>query len=66
MRRASRKLHRFELVSLDWEKTFPQCAKNFQECGCYPFCERIQGYNTEVIQRFTLNFNGSIVDLGGF
>jgi hypothetical protein len=35
----------------------PTFRVSFEKAGCMRFCEKIQGYNAQVTNKFALNFN---------
>ena len=45
--------NRDEPSDMTWAKTFPECAKLFQEAGWFQYFEKIDGYHLEVSYEFT-------------
>ena len=48
----SGKTNRVEPSDMTWAKTFPECAKLFQEAGWFQYFERIDGHHTKVSYGF--------------
>jgi hypothetical protein len=55
---------RFEPQGMDLINSDPMYRTSFQQVGCLTFCERLQGYNTEVAKQFSLNFDGNKTNIG--
>ena len=41
-----------EPSDMEWDKTFPECAKLFQKAGWFKYFEKIDGYHSEVSDGF--------------
>ena len=55
---------------MTWAKTFPDCAKLFQEAGWFQYFEKIDGYHSEVsygfaqgLEKDTVMFNTLKIEL---
>ena len=49
----SGKTNRAEPSDMTWAKTFPECAKLFQEARWFQYFEKIDGYHSDVSYEFT-------------
>ena len=45
--------NRAEPSDMTWDKTFPECAKLFQEGGGFQYFEKIDGYHLDVSYEFS-------------
>jgi hypothetical protein len=56
---------RFEPQDLKLINADPMIRVSFEQVICMCFCERIQGYNAQLDEQFTLNFTGVSVTIAG-
>jgi len=56
---------RFEPQDLKLINVGPMIKASFEQSKCMCFCERIQGYNVQLTEQFTLNFTGVSVTIVG-
>jgi hypothetical protein len=49
---------RFEPQDLELINEYPTIKASFEQARCMRFCERIKGYNVNLVEQFTLNFTG--------
>jgi hypothetical protein len=49
---------RYEPQSLNLVNSDPAFRVSFEKARCIRFCEKIQGYNIQLKNEFSLNYNG--------
>ena len=54
---------RLEPINIDWIKQFPRSAKLMQKSGWFNFCEKLQGYHSQVTMLFIENYRDERVQL---
>ena len=54
---------RLEPSNTDWIKQFPMSAKLMQKSGWFNFCERLQGYHSQLTMAFIENYSNERVQL---
>ena len=54
---------RLEPNSTNWIKQFPRSAKLMQKSGWFNFCEKLQGYHSQLTMAFIENYNDERVQL---
>jgi len=54
---------RLEPSNTDWIKQFPRSAKLMQKSGWFNFCERLQGYHSQLTIAFIENYKDERVQL---
>ena len=54
---------RLEPSNTDWIKQFPRSAKLMQKSGWFNFCEKLQGYHSQVTMLFIENYRDERVHL---
>ena len=52
-----------EPSNTDWIKQFPRSAKLMQKSGWFNFCEKLQGYHSQVTMLFIENYRDERVQL---
>ena len=57
----SGKINKAEPSDMTWAKTFPDCAKLFQEAGWFQYFEKTNGYHSEVSYGFAQGLEKDIV-----
>ena len=55
---------RKDLTDISYLEAHLEVCKLFQDAGCYRFCEKIQGSNQQVVEAFSLSFDGSKAVIG--
>jgi hypothetical protein len=56
---------RFEPQDLKLINADPTIRASFEQVICMHLCERIQGYNAQLVEQFTLNFTGVSATIAG-
>ena len=54
---------RLEAINTDWIKQFPRSAKLIQRSGWFSFCDKLQGYHSQLTMAFIENYNEDRVQL---
>ena len=55
---------RKDLGDISYLEAHPEVYQFFKDAGCYRFCEKIQGSHQQVVEGFSLSFDGSKVVIG--
>jgi hypothetical protein len=61
----SGKVVRFEPQDLALINEDPEIEASFEQVICMRFCEKIKGYNANLVEQFTLSFNGLYTTIAG-
>ena len=54
---------RLEPDNTQWIMQFPRSAQLMRNAGWFSFCEKLQGYNTQVTRAFIKNYKEGVVRL---
>ena len=55
---------RQELGDISYLESHPKVCQFFKDAGCYKICEKIQGAQQQVVEAFSLSFDGSKALIG--
>ena len=56
-KRAGGFICRLEPINTYWIKQFPRSAKLIQRSGWFNFCDKLQGYHSQLTMAFIENYN---------
>jgi hypothetical protein len=63
MRRGATTLRK-DLNDIRYLESHPEVCQLFKDAGCYRFCEKLQRSHQQVVEAFSLTFDGRKVVIG--